>query len=66
MPLLEGALDAPSRMYGLLGTYELVSMVTTFAAELAMRIRSKNIGHSMKYYGPLSIRAAKEEKQFAT
>ncbi len=50
----------------MLGTYELVSMVTTFAAELAMRIRSKNIGHSMKYYGPLSIRAAKEEKQFVT
>jgi hypothetical protein len=66
MPLLAGALDAPSRMYGSLGTFELISMVSIFAAELAIRIRSKDAAHSLKHYAPTSIRAAKEEALFAS
>jgi hypothetical protein len=66
MPLLKGAFDAPSRIYGFLGIWEKVSMVTTFAAELAIRIRSKDKSHSLKQYTPILIRAAKEEMQFVS
>ncbi|KAH6883029.1 hypothetical protein BKA58DRAFT_28850 [Alternaria rosae] len=66
MPLLAGALDAPSRAYGSLGAFGFVSMVLIFAAELAIRIRSKDKTHSLKHYAPMSVRAAKEEAQFAS
>jgi hypothetical protein len=65
MPLLSGAFDMPSRMYGSLGVWEKISMAVTFAAELAIRIRSKDKAHSLRQYTPILTMAAKEEKQFA-
>ncbi|KAL1798839.1 hypothetical protein ACET3X_002876 [Alternaria dauci] len=66
MPILKGAFDAPSRTYGSLGTWEHVSMVITFAAELAIRIRSKSPAHSLRHYRPMLDMAMKEENQFAS
>ncbi|RII21134.1 hypothetical protein CUC08_Gglean000296 [Alternaria sp. MG1] len=66
MPILDGAFDALSRIYGSLGTWEHVSMNTTFAAEVVIRIRSNDKAHLLKHYMPMQIGAAEEEKQFAS
>ncbi|KAI4639701.1 hypothetical protein J4E93_009055 [Alternaria ventricosa] len=66
MPLLAGSLDALSRAYGSLGSFGFISMVFTFVAELAIRIRTKDQTRSLRDYIPMSRRARDEEAQFAS
>ncbi|KAI4704465.1 hypothetical protein J4E81_001531 [Alternaria sp. BMP 2799] len=66
MPLLPGSLDALSRAYGSLGSFGFISMVFIFAAELMIRIRTKDQNRSLRDYIPMSRRARDEEAQFAS
>ncbi|KAI4615680.1 hypothetical protein J4E80_006096 [Alternaria sp. BMP 0032] len=66
MPLLAGSLDALSRAYGSLGSFGFISMVFIFAAELMIRIRTKDQNRSLRDYIPISRRARDEEAQFAS